>query len=490
MIFEESTVARPRFAYPQMKQSWRGVPRTASRFRPWTALAALAIALVLGCTDRAAPPTHPSDARAPIVLLVLDTVRADAIGDATAPALAALEREALSYSQARSTAPLTMPSMAALMTGREAHRTGILGHSRRDRLSGSDPLLAEIARSAGYRTAAVVTNPWLASPQTGFSRGFESFVSGRTLGRKRTRLTAEEVVDLGLRELGTKDSRPLFLWLHFMDAHMPYADGESATAVTRDFVTGFEARSRIFFEAPYSRTEIDATIAAYRRAVGKIDVQIGRLLEAVPEQAVVIVVSDHGESLGEHGLHFAHDFTLYDELLRVPLFVRAPDLPGARIDTPVSLLDLMPTVCVLANLECPSELEGRVLPGVLPTLGGVDVSLAAENRTFFFASTPVRNRYRCPWITVPGPKGRLTAAVKDGRKLIRIPQRDGPIEYRAFDLRSDPGETLDRFDSRRDGDLARVLDAWSIASAAAPIASRARLPPGVAHELRALGYLE
>jgi len=429
--------------------------------------------------------------RPPIVLVVLDTVRADRLPphagvrlEAGTPALDRLASESMVFREARSPAPLTMPAMAAVMTGRYPHAVGINGHSRSDRLSPQARTLAGIAREAGYRTAAVVTNPWLAHPTTGFSRDFETFVSGRALGRSRERMPAAEVVDQAVRILESRDPRPVFLWLHFLDAHMPYTDGEIDTRITRDFAASPAARSKIFFETPYTPAEIAATHKAYDAAIARIDAALERLLARVPTNAVVVVIADHGESLGEHGLHFAHDFTLYDELLRVPLMIRAPGvLPGVD-STAVSLIDVLPTVCALTGLDCGQDLGGSRLPNT----GGNNHAAYFAHRTLYAASSPARARYRCPWLLVPGLEGRLTMALAGGRKLIRTPTPAGP-KYEAYDLTLDRGETVDRFDPSADRALAAALDAWS-ASASAPPAAPAHLPKPVKRELRALGYLE
>jgi len=439
--------------------------------------------------DTARRPTLAE--RPSIVLVVLDTVRADRLpprrpkgGRPPTPVLDRFAREAVAYAQARSPAPMTMPAMASVMTGRYPHAVGITGHSRADRLSPQAATLASLARHAGYRTAAVLTNPWLAHPGSGFSRDFETFVSGGTLGRPRVRMPAAEVVAEALRILESSDARPTFLWLHFLDSHMPYTDGEIETPITLDFTRSTAARSRIFFEAPYPPAVIAETRDAYDASIMRIDAALGRLFDRLPSDAIVAVLADHGESLGEHGLHFAHDFSLFDELLHVPLLLRAPGLIPGEHSTPVSLIDVLPTICALADLACDDDLDGRRLPGT----GGADDSPALSQRTLYAASSPVRARYDCPWLRVPGLEGRWTMALAGRRKLIRVPTPSG-TEYRAYDLSADPGELVDRFDADIDGVLATKLDAWS-AEAARPTGASVALPKTVTRELRALGYLE
>jgi arylsulfatase A-like enzyme len=422
-----------------------------------------------------------------VLLLTLDTVRADRVGgprDLT-PALDELASRARVFANARSPAPFTMPAMAAVMTGLYPHSVGIGSHSRQDRLSPESPTLAELARRAGYETAAVVTNPWLASEDSGFARGFDRFSSGRTRGGSRARMSADEVVAEGLTILREARKRPLLLWLHFMDAHMPYGDALSETAIGRDFAGGADERARLFFRAPYDPAEIHAATLAYDAAVAKIDKALAPLLAAVGDHAILVVLADHGESLGEHGLHFAHDFTVYDELLRVPLLVKAPGLAPGRSSTPASLIDVMPTLCALVRWECPDGLDGIALP--LATGVANDGPPA---RTLFAASAPVRQRYDCPWLTVPGLGGRWTAAVAGERKLIRVPTPDGP-RYRAYDLRADPDETTDRFDPALDASLVGALDEWTEnAIPSRTDSTRSRPRDDMTRELEELGYLD
>ena len=493
MIFPES---RARLGSPaSTRESIAGwgvlPPRSGAKPLSWP-LFLIVFALTAACSPGRGAEKRAGAARPSIVLVVLDTVRADRLtrpspgtGTLATPTLDAFARTAIVYDNARSPAPMTMPAMASVMTGRYPHSVGITGHSRADRIRPGAETLAAAARSAGYRTAAVVTNPWLAHPASGFARDFETFVSGHTLGRTRTRVPAAEVAQEAVRALESQDPRPVLLWVHFLDAHMPYTDGEVRTPITEDFAEGTAARSRIFFEPPYSTADIAATRSAYDSAIARIDGALAGLFDRLPPDAIVVVLADHGESLGEHGLHFAHDFTLYDELLRVPLIVRAPGLAPGRDSTPVSLIDVLPTICALAGLDCETDLDGLRLPRT----GGDDQSSRFATRALYAASSPLRARYRCPWLTVPGIEGRWTMTLVGQRKLIRIPTRNGS-SYRAYDLTVDPGELVDRADLERDEELIRELETWSKEAAVEPTATTTYFPKQLTRELRELGYLE
>jgi arylsulfatase A-like enzyme len=399
------------------------------------------------------------------------------------------------FEQAQATAPYTMPSTASLMTGRYADELGIRNHSVADRLPADRPTIATVARAAGYRTAAVVTNPWLARPSSGFRRSFDSFVTGRDrTGRTENsagwRMPAARVADAALDILRSERTDPLFLWIHFMDAHMPYGRGPDdiakivapASGTLEQFTAEDFDRQALFFSGS-GPADAENVRAAYDAAIRTIDSEVSRILQTLDEDDIVIVAADHGEALGDHGLFFAHDFTLYQELLRVPLIVHLPGRLPSHSPTPVSLLDVLPTLCAATALACPSDLAGVPLPDAPDPSGARDL---------FAISAPARAKYdRCPFLEVPGPAGRWSSVRRADRKVIRIPTPDG-VRYEAYDLESDPGELRDTFDPQTDATLARRLDRWFDAQLATEVASE---PPGRAdartqRELRELGYLE
>jgi len=448
---------------------------------------------------------HPSgrvrDNRPSIVLIVVDTLRADRLsreqnGRPLMPHVRRLGHESTVYDRAGSAAPMTMPSVAALLTGLYPDHAGVVTHSRGTALDGSSPTLAEIARAGGYATSAIVANPWLASPATRFNRGFESYATKRGLGLRTDRLEAGTVTDLAVKALQSS-KQPLFLWVHYIDTHMPYrpppadaaalGNSSASSAIVRDYVREGVDRQMIYFAPSYASTEIDATRTLYDASARAVDREVGRLLEAVDRglghNVIVIFTADHGESLGEHGLYFAHDFTLYDELTHVPLLVRLPGRPPARVHTPVSLIDVLPTICASTGLRCPDALDGTPLPAT--DAPGTDV---------YSVGPPYRKRYdKNPFVRVPGLRGRWCAVRRGDRTLIRIPTDTG-LRWEAYDLAIDPGETRNVFDSERDADLARDLNDWASSLAEAAREGTPRNAPSwrrnEIRDLRALGYLD
>jgi len=442
-----------------------------------------------------------------LLLIVVDTLRADHLGSygyavATSPVIDELARSSVLFEAASSPAPLTMPAMAAMMTGMYPDRIGVISHSRHDRLDAKTPTLAELAAARGYATAAVVSNPWLANPSMGFDRGFERFVGKRSSSHPG-RLDASAVTDLAIGLLEDSAKPPLFMWVHYLDAHMPYSppaafarlmgNSRASSQVIEDFKADPDERQTIYFDATYDEAELAATRQLYDASIRYIDTEIGRLLEAFtrlrPSQPLIIVVlADHGESLGDHGLYFAHDFTLYEELIHVPLLIHVPGLEAGRVSAEVSLVDVAPTLCRLLDLRCPLGGDGQPL-----NLDGLD---GKENRprSTFAASAPARARYaRNPWLFVDGAEGRWSMIKRDGLKLIRIPHPQAP-HWQAYDLINDPHELINIYDPRRFSQLGEELDDWRRSvrrntpdhdSAAAPPLGRP-----TREALRALGYLD
>jgi len=452
-----------------------------------------------GC--QSSPHTPPvSRSSAPnIILIVIDTMRADRLGTdgqrpSATPTLDRLAKTSLVFEQAQATAPFTMPSTASLMTGRYPDQLGIRNHSVGDRLSANHATLAQLARARGYRTAAVVTNAWLARPQSGFRHGFDQFVTGRNEST-RWRMSAARVTDAAVHILNKESATPLLLWVHFMDTHMPYqasprfaAKHDVASVMNSSSMADFENeefdRQALFF-GEIEKADFEQTRALYDAAVETVDHEIARILATLDDEDIVVVVADHGESLGDHGLFFAHDFTLYQELIHVPLIVRLPGTAPGRVRTPVSLLDVLPTLCRGAGLDCPTPLDGRPLaetPG----------AASQGPRNLFSVSAPMRDKYdRCPFLEVPGPEGRWSTVRRGNYKLIRIPTRTG-LRYEAYDLADDPSERHNLYAPDADTDLTTTLEAWfeDQLAAAPQRPGSGRADSETLRELRALGYSE
>src|SRR5262245_58641206 len=285
-----------------------------------------------------------------VLLITLDTTRADRLGcygyaPALTPTLDALAAAGVLFERACTPAPLTLPSHASMMTGLYPREHGLITNGR-GRLEENIPTLAEDLRDAGYDTAAFVGSVVLHS-QFGLQRVLAAYDDDMThtdptehgLHRQRD---GKRVVDSALAWLQQPRKSPFFCWVHLYDPHAPYV------AHADEFGDRFQNH-------PY-----DAEIAY-------VDRQIQRLVNHLEanrlwERTLVVVVGDHGESLGEHDEE-EHSLTLYNSVLHVPCIWagRGAAAVGRRVPQPVSLVDLRPTLLETVGLRVPRGTSGHSL---------------------------------------------------------------------------------------------------------------------------------
>jgi choline-sulfatase len=279
------------------------------------AVALLILLLLVGCKK--------AETRKPNVLLItLDTFRADRIGAAT-PNLTKLASRAIRFENAGSPVPLTLPAHASILSA-----TLPLHHGLRNNGSGTFPTdrqtLATLFRGAGYRTGAFVSS-FVLDHRFGLDRGFDRYDDEvpRDPGNASTydaERRGSDTIDRALDWLKQGSAQPVFTWVHLYDAHAPYAPPQ-----------------------PYPQT--------YDGEIAYVDAQVGRLLAAVDAgNTIVIVVGDHGEGLGEHG-ELTHGLLLYEPTLHVPMFIAAPDVKARVVREAVSTIDLAPTIASLGGLS-------------------------------------------------------------------------------------------------------------------------------------------
>jgi choline-sulfatase len=397
----------------------------------------------------------------PSVLLVsVDTLRADRLGSygytaATTPVLDRLAARGLRFAQAATVAPLTLPAHTSLLSG-----TFPTFHGVRDNgsfyVDDTITTLPEVLQTRGYRTggfvgAFVLDRRW--GLAQGFDHYFDEFDLSRydmTAGIDAAQRPGSEVVDHALAWLAQDRKRPFFMWVHLYDPHSPYTPPE-----------------------PY-RSQFPATMqGAYDGEVAATDAQIGRLLDSLQstdrlDNTIIVVVGDHGESLGEHGEQ-QHGFFVYDASVHIPLIVAGPAVPTGTVSEQVRIVDVMPTILELTGADIPPAVQGVSL---LPLARGEPLDLLAFSETWY-------PRYHYGW-------SELTA-VKDGRyKFIAAPRRE------LYDTQVDPGETTDLSASNpRVADaLERGLRELAARTAAAGTPATPRpVDPKVEERLRALGYV-
>jgi arylsulfatase A-like enzyme len=349
--------------------------------------AALAPLLLAGCS--APPPPN-------LLLVTIDTLRADRLtcygGPAGAGArICALFDGGWRFRWAFSTAPYTTPSVASLLTSRYPAFHGVT-QSPASYLGNDELTVAEALLRAGYTTAAFVSNPVL-DRRRALGQGFEIY-DQRMTRRERNRpgyaeREAAATTDAALAWAQVKAREPWFLWVHFQDPHGPYeppgssppADPPGARLLPvledhsgRGGIPWYQQLPGTYSQAAYERGYLDE--------IAYLDPHVARLVagvDALGRPPAIVLTSDHGEAFGEDGYYFAHGHSVGLDQIRVPLFFRPAraSMAGGVIDTPVSLVDVAPTLLRLADVAVPASYQGRPLP-----IAGVG-SVASEPRAIF-----------------------------------------------------------------------------------------------------------
>ena len=392
----------------------------------------MAIAAALGaaaCESRQSPRAASS-----IVLITIDTLRADHVNATLTPALDRLGREAVVFDQAITVAPLTLPAHASLLTGLYPTRHGVRDN---DVFTLADaPTYPALLKLHGYATAAFVSAVVL-DHRYGLNRGFDVYDDAID-GPERA---AVETVTRATRWLD-RAPRPFFVWVHLFEPHAPYRTG------------------------------------SYGGEVTAADAAVGRFLRYLQDaglwdDVVLSVTADHGESLGEHREQ-THGFFLYDATLRVPWILKAPGLNARRVPRLVRLVDEMPTMIELASRisvrsETPSPAsDGVSLTSRLSATGWVDVG-EAYSETFL-------PRDQFGWSPL--------ASIRTERfKYVDAPRPE------LYDLVADPAESMN-VAATRPAEAARFKRVLGVMSRAPAPPSLHHAPdPALADKLMSLGYV-
>jgi choline-sulfatase len=308
-------------------------------FRPFPLLAFAAALGVVGCGSPPAPQSAAAQTRPSILLVTLDTTRADVVGPEaagiTTPAFNAVAARGRRYRQAYAAVPETLPSHVTMLTGLYPAGHGI--HENGRYLGANQPVLAERLQRVGYRTAAFVSS-FILARRFGLARGFEVYDDQFAPGRSER--TARETTDAVLAQVAAHpapvaSSVPLFVWVHYFDPHYPYEPPE-----------------------PYRR---QFPGHPYLGEVAFMDAQLGRLVEAFEQHApgpiAIVLVGDHGEGLGEHG-EALHGNLLYQSTMHVPLVIAGPGVGVGTGDSPVSTRRVYHTILDWAGVESAHSLRG------------------------------------------------------------------------------------------------------------------------------------
>jgi arylsulfatase A-like enzyme/Flp pilus assembly protein TadD len=405
-----------------------------------------------------------------VLLITIDTLRADRVGaygnpSGLTPTLDRLAGSGLRFDAAFTPVPMTLPAHASILTGLEPFTHGIRNNTA-FRL-GETPTLATMLKKAGYRTGAFV-GAFVLNARFGLNRGFDEYDDRCGHGGDAAEFhvaerPAERVIQPAtewiLRPASATDPapvsaattggssqgrRPWFAWVHLYDPHAPYQ-------APPEYRRG---RSPYDAEVAYTDAMIGRSLDELR-AAGQLD------------RTIVMVVGDHGEALGEHG-ESSHGLFAYGSTLRVPMIVSAPGIRAHVVRKPVAHVDLVPTVLDLLGMPIPSGLDGRSLLGADDGTG--------DSRAFYFEALDANlTRGWAP----------LVGVMVDGWKYIDLPIPE------LYDLEHDPDEAHNL--AARDQDRLRVLQARlkGIAGSRKPAsgAARAATDAETTRRLASLGYV-
>ncbi len=335
---------------------------------------------------RAFGSLRPGGERPNLILITIDALRTDHLGvygnrEGLTPNLDAFATEATRYDAAYVSSPWTLTSFASIMSSRSPSQCGLKLTTPRmhnwylysAKLPESVPLLSEQLQQTGYTTAAELTNCFL-TDERGWERGFSYFRNedGPALGAILTR--ADEVTHNTLAWLWLRPRQPFFLWVHYLDPHVPYNSPDTPAELRAQYPGDWLTRREYWYTTMrYRDKETKARYAEFCRKMYTEEVRytdrwLGKLLTGIKrtgewDRSMIVIASDHGEELFDHG-EFEHGHTMHEELLRVPLLIKWPKgvMADARIPQVVSMLDLAPTFTELAGSPQLPGAVGRPLP--------------------------------------------------------------------------------------------------------------------------------
>ncbi len=373
----------------------------------------LTIASLAACARESPPPANQRPQLRHIVLITIDTLRADAVGAyggaARTPAIDGLAREGTRFEHAFAAAPVTLPSHATIMTGRYPP-----GHGARHngmRMDLKTPTLAEALAHAGFATGGFIA-AFPLDRRFGLIKGFQEYGDAMPRdanGRPANERPGHTVVDEALAWVAKHRSERMFLWVHLFEPHAPYGN-----------------------PSDQSRTPIER----YQDDVAEADAQVKRLIEGLGfdrAQTLFVVAGDHGEAFGEHG-EVSHSIFAYDTTLRVPLIFSGAGMAKQVVGEAVSLIDVAPTIASLAGIAA-FDSDGRILSQADQRGRALYAETFAP--LLDFGWSPLRAVRSGNWKYIAAPKPEL------------------------YDLNDDPGETRNVVDAHaaKAAELAKQVDA-------------------------------
>jgi arylsulfatase A-like enzyme len=404
-----------------------------------------------------------------VFFISVDTLRADHLGmygyeRPTSPNLDALAAKSLLFEDCVCEVPLTSPSFGSMLASRYPRTTATTRNGLP--MPAWTPLVTERFQAAGYETVCIQSNWTLKRDLCGLDRGFEHYDAdfhSRRWGVLKSERYADDVTERAIEALKNRDpNRPLFCWFHYSDPHAPYR---------------FHKRFDPWGVPLRKLDEVDNTRARYDSEIAFTDHQIQQVLSILPkENAFILFVADHGESLHEHD-YVGHGRRVYQPGVHIPLFIHGPGIKPGVTNLPARAIDIGPTLLGLAGLDPVPGMEGLdLLNGEVP-----------DNRVRVFET------YGGAVPNLPGAKAimgdqpPMRQAVIDGPWKLIIDGRRNEL----FNLEDDPLELEDLSEDRPD-DVARlrkIIEEWDAAlPRVAP--EEAKLSEDDIEALENLGYIE
>lgn len=352
-----------------------------------------------------------------VVLITFDTTRADRLGcygaaSARTPNIDTLASQGIRFARCYSPGPITLPSHTSLLTGLYPFRHGLRDNNA-GRLSDEAVTLPEILKGAGYQTGAVI-GAYVLDSRFGLEQGFDMYDDDLSQAERDSMFhiaerNAEAVSSSAIAWLDKAQASKFFLWAHYFDPHANYAP------------PGVDIAAMGPITPEKSRQLYDAEIAYADQQMGRLLKRIGEIQESTGRPTLIVLTSDHGESLGDHG-EPTHGMFVYNDTIHTPLILfdsTARDR-GIVVEEPVSLVDVMPSMLARLGLSLPYEIDGRGLPQSSDAR-----KRDSDHRPIYFETMMTFNTYG--WSPLEG-------VVQGHDKLIVAPKPE------FFDLEADPRE--------------------------------------------------
>jgi arylsulfatase len=406
-----------------------------------------------------------------VIFIAIDTLRADHLScygysKKTSPNLDRMAAEGVLLEKCFSPSSFTHPGFTTMLTGNYPITHTVVRMPAARPIPHDTVMLPEVLHANGYLTTAVdnLNGGGRKVPAWWFGKGYDIYINysrlpSRISAAGNTMAHVNEVAVPLLREIKSRD---FFMFLHCWDTHRTYSPpppySEMWFSGDEDKGVNYSTADRPLGEplpVPSEKqrnADMTYTISQYDGALTYADAEIGKLVETLEElniydKTIMIVTSDHGEALGEHGAYTIHRF-MYDPSTHIPLIFRCPELlPGGRSAPALThLVDIPPTILDLLGIDIPGYMEGRTLKPVLT--GETDQQYP---QLFLFSIAPNIRR------------GVRTHTHKFIRRVPNCPATDGWPDKELYDLRSDPGETNNIIDSDQGtaAELESLLDAWT-----------------------------